>query len=109
MKRKSLEAEKRAEALLELHLNETQRQEYRTKKRFIVEVQDGVCYRINRGWAGNVEELNKDGKPVNRLCIHTRAPVPIPDNLLAQKLLLETDPAEFRRIANRTAIPVGFD
>jgi hypothetical protein len=98
------EAEEKAARLLRQHLSLRQRRAYRRHRAFCVRARDGTQYRLRHGWAGNVEELDKQGRPVARLCIHPYAEVPVHDNLLAQKLMLETDPDGFRRIANRTPI-----
>lgn len=97
-------AEARAKELLLQLLNAEQQAQFKKDRTFRVVAGDGVTFRIKDGWAGNVEELNKDGKAVNRFCIHPQQDIPVGDNLIAQKLLLEADPKEFRRIANRTAL-----
>lgn len=103
--KKQREADARAEELLRRHLTLRQRRAYRRDRAFTVRARDGTSYRIKHGWAGNVEELNRAGRPVARLCIHPRESVPVADNLLAQKFMLETDPEAFRKIANRTVLP----
>ena len=103
--RKALEeADRRAEELLVAHLDKEQRKQYRTEKKFKVVGGDGALFEIGSAWSSNVREMTPDGKHIARFCIHPRESVPIPDLLLAQKLMLETDPAEFRKIANRTAL-----
>jgi hypothetical protein len=97
-------AEDRAGELLCSCLTQRQRRAY---KHFTVQARDGTRFRLAHGWSGNVQELDRRGRPVARYCIHPRESVPVPDNLLAQKLLLETDPDTFRKVANRTVIPVG--
>jgi hypothetical protein len=65
-------------------------------------------YRIQRGWGGNVTQLDRQGQPVASLCVHPVITVPYADNMLAQKLWIETSEAEFRRVANITQLaPVG--
>jgi hypothetical protein len=105
VERQRKEADAKADELLRKHLSLRQRRQYRRNRSFCVRARDGTQFRIKHGWAGNIEELNAAGKPVNRFCIHPVDSVPYADNLLAQKLLLETDPDKFRKIANRTAIP----
>jgi hypothetical protein len=103
-------AEARAEELLVAHLKPAQKKSYREGRYFEVLTGDRRRtrrYRVKHGWAGNVEELDEQGRPVARYCIHPRDTVPIPDNLLAQKFLLETNEQEFLRIANRTPLAVG--
>lgn len=98
-------AEARARELLLSVLSDQQREEYERTKAFRVKAADGKEYRLKHGWAGNVEELDEFGKAIARLCIHPSAAIPEADNLVAQKLMIETDPESFRRIANRT--PIG--
>lgn len=96
-------AERTAEALLRSQLTAEQRAEYDRLQRFHVVVGDRT-YRIRRGWAGNID-LIEDGAAVERWCVHPRQSVPVPDNLLAQKLMLECGQAdELRRIANVTPL-----
>lgn len=103
-KRKRQEARKKAKALLVAELTEQQRDQLNEMAAFLVETEEGRRYRIKNGWSGNVEELDEDGRVIARYCIHPRLSVPHEDNMLAQKLMLETDEAAFQRIANRTAI-----
>lgn len=95
------EAEKKAELLLMAHLNDEQRKQMADFAYFIV-VLGLKQYRIRKGWAGNVDELNERGEKVAQLCIHPSMPIPVADSMLAQKLMLETAPEAFQRIANRT-------
>ena len=100
--------EERAEALLLSTLDEEQRDEYARLRRFHVET-DSRIYRIQYGRAGNVKVVHtKDAEfHLEALCLHPTDRVPNPDTMLAQKLLLEADEAEFRDIANITYIGVG--
>lgn len=100
-------ADEKAEKLLRSCLTQRQRRMYHRTKSFCVQARDGARFRLTRGWSGNVVELDKRGRAVARYCLHPRDRVPEPDNLLTQKLLLETDPERFRKTANRTALPVG--
>jgi hypothetical protein len=97
-------AERIAARLLETHLNRMQRRQFRRLRSFHCIAPNGTRYRVRHGWSGNVEEIGPNGKVLNRFCIHPRENVPISDNLLAQKLMLETDDTEFRRIANVTRV-----
>lgn len=104
-------ARRRAEALLLEHLDVDQRAEWAASRSFHVATADGVRrYRIKLGLAGNVA-LVKDGEleprvaggHLRRFCMHVYHPdgkIPDEDNVLAQKLLLESDEAEFLRLAN---------
>lgn len=93
----------RAEELLKDNLSEAQRKEYEKDKHFHV-VAGGKTYRIRKGWSGNVELLNGKGEVLSRYCIHPTTYVPEEDNMLAQKLMLETAEEEFVRVANRTVV-----
>ncbi len=97
-------AEKRAEELLIRCLDAEQRKQFRKEKKFKVIGGDGATFELGYTRSGNAREFDADGKPIARFCIHPREDVPIPDVLLAQKLMLETDPASFRKIANKTAL-----
>jgi hypothetical protein len=91
------------ELLLSL-LDERQRDEYERLRRFTVIGADGEEYRIYRdGKSGNICRLNAEKTlEVDQFCIHDYEGLPDEDTYIAQKLLLETDPQAFRRIANRT-------
>lgn len=100
-------ASKRARELLLANLSKEQREQFSKDKTFKVIGGDGAFFEIGLGRSGNVREVDKDGKGIARFCIHPAEMVPDEDTMLAQKLLLETDPASFRKIANRTPIPAG--
>ena len=92
-------AERRATELLMSVLEPAQRDMFRKEKTIIVVAASGTQYRIGLGTVNNIMELNPDGTPKLRLCVHPVG-VPLADVLVTQKLLLETDEAEFRRMAN---------
>jgi hypothetical protein len=101
--RAHLTAQQKAERILLQHLTPEQRDEYQRLQRFSVIGPDGHIYRINRGRSGNVqliEETEEGVIGVEQFCIHPIEYVPDEDNMLAQKLLIESDLASFRRIAN---------
>ena len=62
----------------------------------------GRKYRIDRGQHGNVKLLNEREQVVESYCIQPQGGLPDADAMLAQKLLLESDPESFRRISNVT-------
>lgn len=104
-----LEATKRAAALLVEVLDRDQAKEYAERERFHVQVRKpgeaGLrTFRICRGKAGNVRELNDSGQEVARYCVHLFDGSPDEDTMVAQKLMLETDPEQFIRRANRTPL-----
>lgn len=106
--RKRKEAEEKAEKLLQEHLNEEQQKEYQEQQAFHVVTASGRRYQVRRGISGNVYEIKaeQDGKvkELKKFCIHPHISVPAADNMLAQKLLLETNEAEFERVANVTQL-----
>lgn len=94
------ESLKRAKDLLESAMDEEQRKEAAEKSQFRVRSSKGKMFRIRTTHAsGNVEELDEHGEPVARFCAHPRG-VPLGDQLLAQKLALETDEEAFLAVAN---------
>jgi len=86
--------------LLEAHLTEEQRLEFRASRSFQVMLRDGRRFRLCAWLGHNVYLLNEEGLAVVEYCIITVLRVPIYDQLLAQKILLETLPDEFFRLAN---------
>jgi hypothetical protein len=95
-----LAAKDRAEVLLLRHLTPEQKEDLRTKSFFTVEV-DGIKYQIKRGSHGNVHMLGSKGETSKSFCIQPRD-CPEGDAMLAQKLMLESSPEDFWKIANVT-------
>jgi hypothetical protein len=100
-------AERRAEALLREHLDETQWRDWDERKRFHVQTADGErVYEIRRGRAGNiylVKGVNPRDPRVKRFCFHEYHPsgrVPVADNVLAQALFIQYDEERFLELAN---------
>lgn len=110
-KKEGRRAQRRARALLHQCLTKQQRWDLRGSKAFTIEGRDGRHYRITEGTASNVILLER-GQPVKRLCVvfQNHAPLPMYDLMLAQKLLLESAPEEFWKLANvveiRPAVPL---
>jgi hypothetical protein len=98
------EALARAERLLLSCLDEIQRDRFQKERVFEVIGRSRRRYLVEYGWAGNVKILDETGKAVTKLCIHPVRPVPVPDNLLAQKLMIETDEEQFLKTANHTRL-----
>jgi hypothetical protein len=87
------QARRRAEALLWAWLSPDQRAQYRVSGRFDVTTAAGrycVC-------PGGVVRLEPRG---SAYCIEATSPVPVADELLAFKLLLETDERRFLATAH---------
>lgn len=107
-------AARKAEQLLLEHLSASQREEWQTDRAFTVLTADGKrAYRIAYGLAGNVRLVKADEPPLSRrgnplpvgarFCMHVYHPdgqVPNEDNVLAQKLLIESNEAHFLELAN---------
>ena len=85
----------RAEALLWAWLSPVQRKQYRARRWFEVTTATGRRYRILRG---GVVRLDPRG---SGFCIEATSPVPVADEMLANKLLLETDERRFLATAHR--------
>lgn len=97
-----LVAEEKAERLLQSLLTPEQRETLENKKCFYLH-SAGKKYRIDRGSHGNVKLVDERDEVIESYCIQPVG-VPVGDSMAAQKLLLETDPESFRRIANITPI-----
>jgi hypothetical protein len=89
------QARQRAEALLLAWLSPQQRLQYRTSGRFEVTTAAGHRYRV---CPGGVVQLVPRGWAY---CMEATTPVPVADELLAFKLLLETDEPRFLAVAHR--------
>lgn len=89
----------RSRRLLESFLSPKQREELDASKAFHVQGQNGQLYCIRERHAHNIE-LIEDGVPKIRYCIISKDRVPLYDQMLGQKLLLERDVEAFLRIAN---------
>lgn len=95
-------ADERAEALLFSVIPEEMQREYKEHQYITVRVDEVKSLRLRKGRIQNIEELDKDGKVVAKLCIHTEEKVPDADNVLAQYLFLQHSQEEFFNLANRT-------
>jgi heme exporter protein D len=89
------QARQRAEELLLAWLSPEQRMQYRTFGRFEVTTAAGHRYRV---CPGGVVRLDPRGWAY---CIEATTPVPVADELLAFKLLLETDEPLFLATVHR--------
>jgi hypothetical protein len=89
------QARLRAEALLWAWLSPAQRRQYRARRWFEVTTASGRRYRVLRG---GVVRLRPRG---SGYCIEASSPVPVADEMLANKLLLETDERRFLATAHR--------
>ena len=102
-KRKKDEAIQRANDLLMMHLDEKQRRDWRLRQQFYVRSQSGKRFRIRNLGSMNIDEMDEGDRVRANHCIVAPG-VPLPDQLLAQKLMLEHNEAEFMRVANLRTI-----
>lgn len=102
-------AVKRGRKLLLGILTLTQQEEYARTKSFTVAGADGKIYKLRKG--GTTHQIDESGLPVLSHCIHLPYSYIDEDTLVAVKLMLETDPDTFLKIANTSrlsASPVGI-
>lgn len=94
-------AQKRALRLLRSTLTAEQQRQLDDHQAFEVLTANGTArYLVARGRSGNVYKLDAKGQPIKRFCVHPGVWCPDEDTMLSQKLLLETNPLEFERMAN---------
>jgi len=98
-------AQKRAEVLLLSVLDSQQAEQWATTHEIDVIGSSGRNYRLTRARQGGVFRLGPRRQRTHSLCIHHDYAIPIEDQIAAQKLQLETDEAEFCRIANESPVP----
>jgi hypothetical protein len=89
------QARLRAEALLLAWLSPSQRAQYLARGWFEVTTAAGRRYRVRPGGVVRVEPGG------SAYCIEATSPVPVADEMLANKLLLETDERRFLATAHR--------
>ena len=64
-------------------------------------------YRIHYGRAGNVSELDDDGRPMQGLCFVPEGALVAGDVMLAQKIALETNELTALAVANKFPVRTG--
>lgn len=97
-------AECRAENLLFTILTPSQVRQYKDDRFFETNI-NGRIYRLHSRSRSRNVELIEAGKPTVQYCAHPGEPdLPIPDVLVSQFLMLQSNEAEFLRIANRTML-----
>ena len=99
-RKKQADAEEIAKKLLLTLLDKAQADSLEKTKKFTVKAKSGSVYEIRHGWAGNVSKLDEKGQPNTLYCIHPGIQIPRYDNMIAQKLLIESDEKRFLAIAN---------
>jgi hypothetical protein len=95
------EAHARGLCLLKENLSPTQRDQFQRHGYFdVVGGETGRRYRIRPGFQMNVEQLDKRGRCLRRLCFMPEGGHVIGDVMLAQKLALELFEADALKVAN---------
>ena len=97
------QASQRALALLRRCLDASQRAEFERTRGFVVCSPSGRRYRITYGTTANIDLVGEGGEILCRLCARP-LDVPAPAVMLAQKLMLESQEADFLRLAARHEI-----
>lgn len=100
-RRLDTKAAERSRVLLESFLNPAQLAEFREDQTFHMTIQDGRRFKITSRMGYNVYLLDDQGVKQASYCVISREAVPLFDQMLAQKVMLEAVPDEFFRIANR--------
>lgn len=94
-------ARARARRLLKGKLDDFQRHSLKKRGYFDVVSESGKLYRVKTGMSRNVYLLDAKGREVENLCAYVTGDCPDFDTMLMQKLMLECNEQEFRRLANR--------
>ncbi len=98
-KREERKANMKAKALLHSQLTREQRWQLRAEKAFTVVGRDGRMYLITEGSTSNVR-LIENGEATHSFCVVAKdLRLPTYDLMLAQKLMLETAPEDFHKLA----------
>jgi len=102
---RSVAASERAGELLLEHLTPQQRETYVNNGWFVVEGgRTKTKYRIRGGTVvANIDVLDRKDRSTHRLCGHAQSHIPMGDQLLSQKIMLELAEDDFLRLANRHA------
>lgn len=97
---KRQQARRTARMLLLSILDDDQAEEFERHNRFFTVGSDGRRYMIKLGRQHNVFVVDDQGRAIEELCGHVRDYIPDEDNMLAQKLHIETDALGFRAVCN---------
>ena len=96
------EYEHKAERLLIRNLTPEQNEQYKKDKCFSVTGSEtGAIYLITQGRTMNVWRLDEKGQCIEQLCFHPVEYLPMGDDMLAQKLMLEACEKEVLSMANK--------
>lgn len=100
--------EARGLTLLHEWLGPTQKEQFDAARYFeVVGCHTGKRYRIHHGRAGNVCELDDQGRPVVGLCFVPEGALVAGDVMLAQKIALETNELTALAVANKFPVRTG--
>jgi hypothetical protein len=100
--------ERRGIALLRSWLTAEQAEQWDTRGNFeVVGCNTGRRYRITRGTAMNIHELDADGHTIAQWCFTPEGKLVTGDVLLAQKIALETMEEQVLALANNQASRPG--
>jgi len=100
------QAEEKGFALLRAWLTPEQARQWDARNEFeVIGCDTGARYRIRRGTAMNVHQLDCTGRDVARWCFMPEGGVVTGDVLLAQKIALETMEKEVLALANTQTSP----
>ena len=94
-------AAQRGMALLKSWLSKEQLEQYERNRHFDVIGSLGTRYRITDSPSYNVRQIDERGKIVACFCFQPQGYLCPGDNMLAQKIALETDEGEAIKVANR--------
>lgn len=98
------QAEGKAKALLLMCLSPEQTAEFKEHSYFTIQIEHQVrgfptgAFRVKKGSAFNVEHVESG----ETFCVVSQEKVPVYDQMLTQKLLLEQEPERFFKTANRS-------
>lgn len=98
-KKKEDAVKKRSRSILMSLLDKTQQAEFKKKKSFHVVGKDDFVYLVTGQYQHNVFRI-EGGRRTFEYCIVTKNYVPLYDQMLSQKLLLESNPQMFLGISN---------
>jgi hypothetical protein len=100
--------EARGEALLRDWLSSEQRAQFDANGWFdVIGGQSGKRYRIHRGIAANVHEIDGNGRPIVGWCFVPSGHLVAGDVMLAQKIALETNELGALAVANRVPVQIS--
>ena len=97
-------AQKRAEKLLLSNLSRQQKRDWLNAQFFMVRAKSGRTFKVTNRPHVNVIEIDGAGNSIVAWCAGPEGGVPVQDQFLAQKLMLECNEDAFFQVANRHTI-----